>query len=109
MIDYTQLQNDINQYQKQINLEQSLNRLITNQDFVNLIQVHYTNEYALELVYQLSKFDKDSLEYIESIEELNAISRFKNFLDIIKTNGVMASVSLQEAMTIPDKETYNDY
>lgn len=105
MITSKEVHEQLEQNQKDIELAQCLKRLTINQDFVKLIMMYYSNEYVLSLVSNLAKYDKESLEYKETMNELHSISSFKMFLDIIKQNGAMAEHSLKELMTIPIGET----
>lgn len=100
--------NDINKQREenelQINLAKSLKRLYSNSDFVAVFKSYYSESYVLNLVSNLALYDNDSVEYKETIQELNTISSFNQFLDTILTNGAMAEISLKEIDVILEEE-----
>lgn len=88
----------------QINLASALKRLYSNPDFVTVFKKYYGECYVLELVSNLALYDNKSVEYKETIKELNVISSFKKFLDTILTNGAMAENDLKELTAIGESE-----
>lgn len=88
----------------QINLASALKRLYSNPDFVTVFKKYYGERYVLDLVSNLALYDDESVEYKETVKELNVISSFKKFLDTILTNGAMAENDLKELTAIPESE-----
>ena len=88
----------------QINLASALKRLYSNPDFVTVFKKYYGECYVLELVSNLAFYDDESVEYKETVKELNVISSFNKFLDTILTNGAMAENDLKELTAIPESE-----
>lgn len=81
---------------EQINLANALKRLYANTDFVLLIQKHYSTQLVEDLVNELAKHNQDSDTYKSIINNLNAISHFRLFLDKVLDNEAMAHISLKE-------------
>lgn len=82
--------------QQQKDLASSLKKLYANPDFVLFFDEYYTKRYVQDIVHKLALYDKDSNEYKECIDTLNAISHFNVFLDTIIANEAMAIQSLKE-------------
>lgn len=95
----TRLDNEL-----KINLANALQRLYSNPDFVLLFKKYYSESYVLELVSNLAMYPNDSVEYLETIKELNVISNFNMFLDKIESQGAMAKIDLNELSAIPESE-----
>lgn len=84
---------------KSIELSNALKKLCTNPDFVLVFENYYFKDYTLDLVSRMALSNNTD----EIVQELNAISCVKKFLDTITTNGAMAQLNNDELMTILDE------
>lgn len=104
MITQAELMKEHQEYTLKKNLANALKRLYINPDFITVFTKHYSESYVLALVDSLAQYENNSIEYQETIKELDTISNFKRFMNTIMNDGAMAEVYLKELSVIPDEE-----
>lgn len=92
---------DIQRLQQEIALADSLALLKVNVDFKRVLK-HYTESLPLSLVSQLANHLPESNEYKGILNQLNAISHFKQFLDSVIEQGQWAKDELFVLQHNPD-------
>lgn len=95
------LMKDISEYRKDIEIVESLNRLMKNKDFNLVISKGYLVDEALRLVKR--KCSVSGEEEIKLIRFLDSISSLQNYFDVLRENAEIAKKSLNEAeLTLED-------
>lgn len=92
----------INQCHKDIELSKAVNQLKVMPSF-NLV-LNDLNNKINNLVLQLSKLTKDSIEYDRVIRELDSISYFNNYLTTVIEIGDEATLKIKEAKSLISDE-----
>jgi hypothetical protein len=91
-----QLENNIKQAQKIVDLGSALERLKNNRDFKKVIQEGYFEQEAIRLVHLLSDSNMQAPEIQTSIhKQMIAVGGFRDYLDTLETRVGMARRSVE--------------
>lgn len=90
-----QIEQNIKQAQKLVDVGESLERLSVNRDFKKVVLEGYFEQEAIRLVHLLSDPSMQSYESQSSINlQMNSIGSFKQYLTVLKYKASMADKSI---------------
>lgn len=104
MISAEEIRNSIKKVEERIELADAVKRLQHNQDFKKVFTNHIFNARVLELVNDIHSYKRESVEHIDTIEELESISRTQAYLNYLIDKGQWAENDLRDIKSIPDSE-----
>ena len=98
-----EIQDQIADNQKTISVAEALEQLQHNPTFSTLVYKHLLGDRVLTLVKGLALYAVDSVDYSETIRELDSLSRLNLALQTIMQNGEVARISMQDALDQSDQ------
>lgn len=97
------IQDQIADNQKDISIAEALEQLQHNPTFNALVYKHLLGDRVQTLVNDMALYAVDSVDYSETIRELDSLSRLNLSLQTILQNGQTARIAMQDALDLPDQ------